>query len=97
MWCRQLIWLPTLLELLGVRPLPYAQGHSLLDVITSDRAAYAEWRDFSIAQERLPTPTGRFPDERPGRFQKYIYDVLVPQASHFLRTWRGTPTNSEIY
>ena len=74
---------PTLLELLGVRPLPYAQGQSLLDVTTSDRAVYAEWRSFSILESGYRPGPGDFLMSVQVDSKKYIYDVLVPQASHF--------------
>jgi len=74
---------PTLLELLGVGPLPHAQGHSLLDVTTSDRAVYAEWRDFSTLKNGYQPRPGDFLMSVQVDSRKYIYDVLVPQASHY--------------
>jgi arylsulfatase A-like enzyme len=72
---------PTLLDLLGVEPLPYAQGHSLLDVTTSDRAAYAEWRNYGILGSKYRPEPGDFLMSVQVDSRKYIYDVLVPQAS----------------
>jgi len=74
---------PTLLELLGVGPLPYAQGHSLLDATENDGAAYAEWRNYSILDKKYRARPGDFLMSVQVDSKKYIYDVLVPQASHF--------------
>jgi len=74
---------PTLLELLGVGPLPYAQGHSLLDRTASDRAAYAEWRNYSTLKNGYRSRPGDFLMSVQVDSRKYIFDVLVPQASQY--------------
>ena len=85
---------PTLLELLGVKPLPHAQGQSLLDASRSDRAVYAEWRHYSTLNENYRPKPGDFLMSVQVDSTKYIYDVGVPKASQ-LYDLSGDPDESQ--
>ncbi|MFT5232388.1 MAG: choline-sulfatase [Candidatus Krumholzibacteriia bacterium] len=73
---------PTLLDMLGVSPLPYAQGRSLLAAETneSEVAVFAEWRDFRLLSEQAPRKNDFLISVQLGQ-KKLIRDILFPQAS----------------
>jgi arylsulfatase A-like enzyme len=74
---------PTLVEALGVEPLPGAQGRSLLDPGAEELPVFAEWRHFHMLEkDAKPRPNDFLVMVQKGT-RKYVHDVLFPEKSAF--------------
>jgi arylsulfatase A-like enzyme len=73
---------PTLLDLMGLPPLPGAQGRSLATADPGgERPVFAEWRDYRLLLKRHEAGAGDFQIGVQEGEVKLIRDLLRPEAS----------------